>query len=358
MIIVRAPLRVSFFGGGTDHPLWFRGIGAGRGAVLSTSINKYIYVTLRRLPPIFNFRYRVAWSQVEQVAELEDIKHPVVREALRHYATDAESGYEVSFNSDLPARSGLGSSSACSVATLHAISRHFGQTWDKYKLASEAIRLEQDILAEPVGCQDQVGVCFGGLNRIDFNPNGSFDVEPIDISPRRAELFEKHLMLFFTGFTRDAGNIEKSKFSEVASKQASLNKLYDLVLEAQTILEDPRKDLKGFGALLHEAWVAKRSLSSSVSNSSIDLAYETGIANGACGGKLLGAGGGGLLFFVPPEKQQSVREAMRRNNALIGNDLVEVPIRLENEGSRVILHQPDFDSAPVYTNCAVRVAVG
>ena len=350
MIIVRSPLRVSFFGGGTDHPAWFKEMGAGRGAVISTSINKYVYLTLRRLPPIFDFKYRVAWRKVEQVSEIDDIQHPVVREVLRHYAPDDGHGYEVCFNADLPARSGLGSSSAFTVAALHAISKHTGQEFDKQRLCAEAIRLEQDYLQEPVGCQDQIAVGYGGFNRIDFSKDGNHVVTPIDISPRRLKAFESHIMMFFTGFTRDAGNIEKAKFENISpAKQASLNRLYDLVGKAQALVEDPRADLADFGYLLHESWEAKRSLSSAVSNASIDQIYDAAISAGAYGGKLLGAGGGGfLLFFALPEQHPQIRHALAALTANWPNQPVEVPVCMENEGSRVVLYQPDYESAPTY----------
>jgi D-glycero-alpha-D-manno-heptose-7-phosphate kinase len=350
MIIVRAPLRVSFFGGGTDHPAWFKGIGVGRGAVISTSINKYVYLTLRRLPPIFDFKYRVAWRIVEQVSDIASIQHPVVREVLRHYAPDDGYGYEVSFNADLPARSGLGSSSAFTVAALHAISKHTGQEFDKQTLCTEAIRLEQDYLNEPVGCQDQMAVGHGGFNRIDFSEDGKHLVAPIDISPRRLKAFEGHIMMFFTGFTRDAGNIEKAKFEDITpAKQASLNRLYELVDQAQHLIEDPRADLADFGRLLDETWQAKRSLSACVSNSSIDEIYNTAIAAGAYGGKLLGAGGGGfLLFFAAPEQHARIRYALDKLTANWSSKPVEVPVCMENEGSRVLLYQPDYESATTY----------
>ncbi|MBP2161874.1 MULTISPECIES: kinase [Asticcacaulis] len=349
MIIVRSPLRVSFFGGGTDHPTWFKGPGSGRGAVLSTSINKYVYLTLRQLPPIFDFKYRVAWSIVEQVKEIADIRHPVVREVLRHYA-DEKCGYEVSFNSDLPARSGLGSSSAFTVAALNAISKHCNRTLTKHELCAEAIKIEQDYLQEPVGCQDQVAVGYGGFNRIDFHKDGAFTVNPVDISPKRLRAFEGHIMLFFTGFTRDAGNIEKAKFQNITpEKEKSLNTLYDLVDKAQNIVEDPRASLSDFGYLLDETWQAKRSLSKEVSNPAIDGIYDTAVANGAYGGKLLGAGGGGfLLFFVPPDRQEKVRSAIRTLSADWDHPPVEVPVSFESEGCTTVLYQPDYDSSHIY----------
>ena len=350
MIIIRTPLRISFFGGGTDHPAWFSGIGKGMGAVLSSSINKYIYLTLRRMPPIFDYKYRVAWKIVEQTSSISEIQHPVIRAVLQHYAVDDGCGYEVSFNSDLPARSGLGSSSAFTVAALHAIHANAGRSYSKHSLCQEAIHLEQNILREPVGSQDQVAVGYGGFNRIDFLNNGDFSVSPVEIAPRRFELFQKHIMLFFTGFTRDAGNIEKSKFDSITPEKAkSLEEMYHLVERAQSIIEDPRADLSNLGLLLDETWRKKRSLSKDVSNEQIDLIYNCAIKAGAYGGKLLGAGGGGfLLFFAHPELHHNIRNSLSKLGDLGAAVPIEVQIGLENSGSKIILHQDDFESLSSY----------
>ena len=342
MIITRTPLRVSFFGGGTDHPTWFK---AGRkGAVLSTSIDKYVYMILRPLPPIFDFNYRVAWRILEQVATIDEIQNPVVREVLRNYAPDDGIGYELAYNADLPARSGLGSSSSFSVSALHALKTHLGQIPTKMELALDAIRVEQEFLKEPVGSQDQTAAAFGGLNRIDFHADGTLSVEPVDMSPKRMAAFGSHLMLFFTNFTRSAGDIEKKKLANFEAKKAQLERMYDMVGEGMHILEDRNVPLSDFGHLLDESWQAKRSLSDSVSNGPIDRLYDTAIAAGAYGGKLLGAGGGGfVLLMVDPDKQEAVRKAVTSLELEPGKSPIEVPFAMERDGSHVILHKPELN---------------
>lgn len=337
MIIARTPLRVSFFGGGTDHPTWYKA--GNNGAVLSTSINKYVYTILRPLPPIFDFNYRIAWRITEQVQTVDEIQHPVVREVLKHYAPDDGVGYELAYNADLPARSGLGSSSSFSVSALHALFHHLGREVSKDILTQEAIRVEQDYLKEPVGSQDQTAAAYGGLNRIDFKQNGDILVEPVDISPKRKAAFASHLMMFFTGFTRDAGSVEKKKVENFDAKRAQLERMYTMVEEGNEILENRNTPLAEFGLLLNDAWMAKRSLSDGVSNGPIDTLYAAAIGAGALGGKLLGAGGGGfLLFFVPPEKQDAVRIALAACRGEGGKSPVEVPIAPEEGGSHVIFH--------------------
>jgi D-glycero-alpha-D-manno-heptose-7-phosphate kinase len=335
MIIVRAPLRVSFFGGGTDHPSWFRR--PEPGAVLSTTIDKYIYIQLRRLPAVFDFNYRVVWRMVEQVATLDEIQHPIVREVLRHYAADADCGYEVVYNADLPARSGLGSSSSFTVAMLHAFLANQSRLVTKSFLAREAIRLEQDILGEPVGCQDQVAAAYGGLSRIDFSAEGGPTVSPVTVSPARKAALEQHLMLFFTHFTRSASDIEARKIESFDSKTAEMRRLHAQVAEGERLLLSETTPIAEFGGLLHEAWEKKRTLAASVSNPDIDQAYAAARAAGAIGGKLLGAGGGGfLLFLVPPARQDGVRQAL--------GGLTHVPISMESAGSSVVLHAPELTS--------------
>lgn len=343
MIIVRTPLRVSFFGGGTDHPAWFKIFGPG--AVLSTTIDKYVYITLRHLPNLFDYRYRVAWRILETTQTIDEIQHPVVREVLRHYCQDNSSGYEISYNADLPARSGLGSSSAFTVAALHALMQHQQCAVSKEMLAREAIRVEQDLLNEPVGCQDQTAVAYGGLNRIDFAANNDIKVTPIKISLYRRLALQKHMMMFFTGFTRDAGTIEKDKVQDFARKREQMTRLYDIVGMGQKILEDESTALNDFGALLDDSWRQKKALSKGVSNEAIESIYDAAMAEGAIGGKLLGAGGGGfLLFFVPPERQAAVRARLELMRLDHGRPPGYVPVRLEDEGSRTILFAPELTS--------------
>jgi D-glycero-alpha-D-manno-heptose-7-phosphate kinase len=335
MIIVRSPLRVSFFGGGTDHPSWFNR--PEPGAVLSTSINKYIYVQLRRLPAVFNFNYRIAWGMLEEVKSLNEIQHPVVREALKHYATVDDSGYEVIYNADLPSRTGLGSSSAFTVSFLHAFFGNLERLCSKPFLAREAIYVEQQLLKETVGCQDQIAAAYGGLNRVDFFPNGDHRVTPIQLQSARRNELERSLMMFFTGFTRSADTIEKRKVAKFSDRVGELRSIYEMVNEGERILLDPSKPLSQFGELLHEAWVQKRKLDESISNPFIDHSYEAARKAGAIGGKLLGAGGGGfLLMFVPPDRQAAVQRAMQ--------DLTYVPFCMERDGTSIVLYNPELTS--------------
>jgi D-glycero-alpha-D-manno-heptose-7-phosphate kinase len=341
VIIIRTPLRVSFFGGGTDHPSWFRR--GEPGAVLSTTINKYVYIQLRRLPSVFDFNYRVLWSKVEQVKSISEIEHPIVRTVLANYAAEDESGYEIVYNADLPARSGLGSSSSFTVAMLHAFLANQGRMSSKSYLAREAIRIEQDLLGEPVGSQDQVAAAYGGLNQIDFEGRDGVTVNRLGVAPARMKQLEDSLLLFFTGFIRSASEIEKKKIESFDQKQAELRRMYQMVGHGRAILESDSTSIDEFGALLHEAWRAKRSLSDNVSSSAIDDVYHAGLRAGAQGGKLLGAGGGGfLLFFAPPERHVAIREALK--------DLAYVPIRFEKDGSSVVLYNPEltanYEAAP------------
>jgi D-glycero-alpha-D-manno-heptose-7-phosphate kinase len=341
MIIVRTPLRVSFFGGGTDHPGWFKVFGPG--AVLSTTIDKYVYITLRHLPNIFDYKYRVAWRMLETTNTIDEIQHPVIREVLRHYAPNDGNGYEISYNADLPARSGLGSSSAFTVSALHALLQHQQMSFTKMSLAQEAMRVEQDLLGEPVGCQDQAACAFGGLNRFEFKADGRLEVSPIRTSLYRRQMLQKHLTMYFTGFTRDAGAIEKSKVDAFGDRRTQMERLYELVSIGQDILEKEDKPLEDFGALLDDAWSQKKALSKSVSNGPIEEMYEAARAEGAIGGKLLGAGGGGfLLLFTPPERQAAVRERLEGLRLANGKAPVCVPIRLEDEGSSTVLFSPEL----------------
>lgn len=335
MIIVRSPLRVSFFGGGTDHPSWFDR--PEPGAVLSTTIDKYVYVQLRRLPAVFDFNYRIAWGVLEEVETLNQIRHPVVREALRHYAAEDETGYEVIYNADLPSKTGLGSSSAFTVSFLHAFFGNRERLCSKPLLAREAIFVEQQLLKETVGCQDQIAAAYGGLNRIEFSPNGDHRVTPVRVTAARRSELESSLMMFFTGFTRSADTIEKRKVAKFGDRTTELRAIYEMVNEGERILLDSSRPIAQIGDLLHEAWMTKRKLDDSVSNPSIDERYEAARKAGALGGKLLGAGGGGfLLMFVPSERRAAVMAAMR--------GLSYVPLRMERDGTSVVLYNPELTS--------------
>jgi D-glycero-alpha-D-manno-heptose-7-phosphate kinase len=329
MVITRTPFRISFFGGGTDFPEFYVDHG---GSVLSTTINKYCYILCRTLPPFFDYRYRIRYTKREEVNRIDDIAHPVVRESLR--ALKVSQGIEMVHTSDIPAMSGIGSSSAFTVGFLHCLYAMKGLIISKRYLASEAIKMEQEILNENVGSQDQAAVAFGGFNRIDFNREKNFYVVPITIPTERIEEIQKSLMLFFTGFTRNSSEICCEQRKNISSRIKELKMMRDMVDQAICILNSPGEPIDSFGKLLDETWKLKCSLSSRVTNNAIDDLYSLVKKSGALGGKLLGAGGGGfLLCFVPPEKQAQVRQALK--------DLIYVPFRFENLGSQIILYSPE-----------------
>jgi len=308
MIITSTPLRISFFGGGTDYPVWYREYG---GAVLSTAIDKRCYITCRRLPPFFEFHSRVSYSKVENVANNSAIEHPSVRGCLQFLGMDE--GVEVHHVADLPARTGLGTSSAFTVGLLLALNALKNQMRDKHTLAREAIYVEQEVLGEAVGAQDQVSAAYGGLNRINFCQNGSIDVQPMLISQARMAELEQNLALFFTGFSRTASEIAQEQLRVTPSKKQELNAMLQLVDEGEAIVTDPKRPIDEFGRLLHEGWKLKRSLTNKISNASIDEIYEAGMSAGAVGGKLLGAGGGGfMLFCVPPERREALKAKLNK----------------------------------------------
>ncbi|MFC1964274.1 kinase [Chloroflexota bacterium] len=329
MIISRTPFRISFFGGGTDYPVWFRENG---GAVLGTTIDKYCYITCRYLPPFFEHRHRIVYSQTESVRDIEEIRHPAVREILRYMGVTE--GVEIHHDGDLPARTGLGSSSAFTVSLLHALYALKGVMPSKMQLAKEAIHIEQGILKENVGCQDQVFASFGGLCRISFYGDGDIEIKNVDMKVKRLDALQDHLMLFFTGLSRTASEVAGEQIKATPGKKRELSEMYAMVDEAAGILNSD-KDLADFGKLLHESWQLKRSLTAKVSTLYTDFLYEKALQAGATGGKLLGAGGGGfIIFFVRPEQQTSVREALR--------GILNVPFRFENSGSQIIFYDPEL----------------
>lgn len=330
MIISRTPYRISFFGGGTDYPAWYRRHG---GAVLASTIDKYCYLTCRYLPPFFEHRLRIVYSKIESCHNIEQVEHPAVREILRYLKIDR--GLEIHHDGDLPARSGMGSSSAFTVGLLHAMYALQGQMPGKQQLAKESIHIEQDRLEETVGSQDQVCAAYGGLNHITFLPNGEISVRPVTLSRHRISELNSHLMLFYTGIKRTASNIAQSYVQDLHTRKRQLRIMKDLVEESLSILSSGQ-DLIHFGELLHEAWQAKRSLSAQVSNSEVDDLYSQAQAAGAIGGKLTGAGGGGfLLLFVPPEKQSAVKAQL--------NQLIHVPFEFEFAGSQIIFFDQGTD---------------
>lgn len=334
MIITRTPFRVSFFGGGTDYPNWYRVHG---GSVVATTINKYCYLSCRYLPPFFEHRFRIVYSKTETCKTVDEISHPAVREVLRHLKMDR--GVEIHHDGDLPARSGLGSSSAFTVGLLNALYGLKGQIASKKQLATETIHIEQDLLGETVGSQDQILAAYGGLNHISFLPTGEFSVRPLTLTRERSEELNAHLLLLYTGIRRTASEVAQSYVHDLRSRERQLRLLGLLVNEALAVING-HDDICEFGRLLHESWEAKRSLSEKVCNSQIEEIYQQARSAGAIGGKLIGAGGGGfMLLFAKPENQPRVVQTLNR--------LIHVPFRFENAGSQTIFFDPEEDYSTV-----------
>ncbi len=331
MVISRAPFRMSFFGGGTDYPPFFEEHG---GAVISTTINKYCYSIIRSLPPFFDYHTQVKYARTESVRKTEELEHPLVRNAMLHTGVHNVS---LLYDADLPARSGLGTSSSFAVALLQGLYAMKGQYASKEQLAKEAIYVERTLCNESGGWQDQVAAAFGGLNRIDFSKEG-FAVRPIVISPERKKKLEGSMLLFFTGVARNSFEVAKEQLSTVKDKTAELLEMKKLTDRAEEILTSDT-DVNEFGRLLDEAWQLKRNISGSITTDYIDSLYKKGRDAGAIGGKLLGAGGGGfMLFFAEPEKHEAILEAFK--------DHIYVPVHFENEGVKVVLYTDDLDHKP------------
>ena len=328
MIITKTPFRMSFFGGGTDMENYFRENG---GAVSSTTFDKYCYVNVRHLPRFFDYSTEITYSKTERVSNIDDIQHPAIRNAMKMLDMHE---LRLSYEADLPARSGLGTSSSFAVGMLNAFYALKGKYADKKKLADEAIYLERVLCQEAGGWQDQIAASFGGFNRIDFNENG-YEVYPVIISPERKKRLNANLLMFFTGFTRFSSDVQKANSSGGSKdKNAMLREMYSLVGEAEKVLTEKTAELDDFGRLLDYTWKLKRQTGSAVSTNSIDDLYSRGIEAGALGGKLLGAGGGGfLIFYVQPEYQENVKKAM--------SDLLYIPFEFENGGTRVIHYTPE-----------------
>jgi D-glycero-alpha-D-manno-heptose-7-phosphate kinase len=328
MIISRTPYRISLFGGGTDYPVWYR---SEKGAVLAATIDKYCYLTCRWLPPFFEHRHRLVYSRIENVSRIDEIEHPAARECMR--LLQIESGVEIHHDGDLPARTGLGSSSAFTVGLLHALHALKGEMRSKLELGREAIHVEQDRIGENVGSQDQMIVANGGMCHIEFHPGDRITVERLPLSQERSAELNRRLMLFFTGFSRTASDVAAEQIQNTASgrNDVDLRELYGMVFEAEGILGGGG-DLAAIGELLHESWCIKRGLSSLITNPRLDEIYDAARRSGAIGGKLLGAGGGGfLLFFVEPEHQSAVRAALA--------PLLYVPFHFEENGSQLIFYE-------------------
>jgi D-glycero-alpha-D-manno-heptose-7-phosphate kinase len=329
MITTSTPLRISFFGGGTDYPVWYCEHG---GSVLSTTIDKSCFITCRWLPPFFEYHSRISYTKVENVASNDDIQHPSVRGCLDYVGI--REGVEIHHIADLPARTGLGTSSAFTVGLLLGLYALRNQMRDKHLLASEAIYVEQKLLKEAVGSQDQVSAAYGGFNRIDFHTDGSIDVKRILADRERLGELERHMALYFTGFSRTASEIAQEQVRVTPQKTLELNAMLQMVDEAEKIVVDPSREISEFGRLLRESWTIKRSLTQKISSPEIDEIYQAGLDAGALGGKLLGAGGGGfMLFFVPPERRAALRQRLRK--------LLCVPFAFSTKGSSVIVYEPE-----------------
>jgi D-glycero-alpha-D-manno-heptose-7-phosphate kinase len=329
MIISRTPFRVSLFGGGTDYPQWFREHG---GAVIGTAIDKYCYISVRDLPPFFEHSHRIVYSKIENVKTIDEIQHPAARAVMKEMKVSR--GLEIHHDGDLPARAGLGSSSSFTVGLIAALQALGGRMSSKKELAQEAIRIEQEVIAENVGCQDQIWAAYGGMNRIDFSTDGSFSVRPIISSPERTAALTSSMVLYFTGLSRNASDIAGRQIENMKARQATLRIMRAMVDEAEAILTDPKQDLREIGELLHESWMLKRGLAEGVTTGLVDEIYQAGREAGAIGGKLLGAGGGGfILFFVEKHNQPTLRERLK--------DLIEVSFMVDRAGSTIVVYEPN-----------------
>jgi len=326
MIISRTPFRISFFGGGTDYPVWYRENG---GRVISTSIDKYCYVTLRELPPFFKYKHLLRYFEREEVSTIDEIKHPSIRECLKYL--DMKKNIELVHHADLPAQSGLGSSSTFTVGLLMAGYALNNQMRTKNQLAHDAIEIEQRRIGEAVGSQDQTAAAFGGFNRINFGGYRELEVTPLTISTEKMRNLEDHLMLFFTGFSRNASDIAQKQIEITSSKTKELDIMVELCIEAEELLVSSENGFLEWGELLNEQWKVKKSMTNLITNSKIDDMYEVGIRSGALGGKLLGAGGGGfILFLVPPEKHEQLKANL--------NNILHVPFRFDFSGSQIVYY--------------------
>lgn len=329
MIISRTPHRISFFGGGTDYPAYFMEHG---GRTLGTAIDKYSYLNVRKLPPFFKYKHRIVYSKQENVASIDEIQHPSVRETLRHLGM--QYGVSIHHDGDIPARSGMGSSSAFTVGLLKSLLALEGRYISDQDLARQAIYIEQELIKENVGSQDQVFATYGGFNVVDFLSNGEIRVEPVIVSPERLERFEDSWMLIFSGLSRNASEVAGEQICNTSKNISYLDEMKSLVTDALEVINHESRDLREFGVLLNETWRLKRLLSSQISNIDLENLYDSAIRAGAVGGKLLGAGGGGfMLFYVEPEAKENVRKAL--------NGYLEVPFKFDFDGSKIIVYQPN-----------------
>lgn len=330
MIISRTPHRISFFGGGTDYPDYYLNHG---GKCLGVAINKYSYLNVRKLPPFFDHKHRIVYSKQENVNTLDEISHPSVRETLKYFNIDY--GLSIHHDGDIPARSGMGSSSAFTVGLIHSLNALNGKMSSKNELTKEAIYIEQNLIKENVGSQDQTFAAYGGLNIIEFLRNGEISVKPIIMPQKRVIELQNNIILFFTGISRTASEVVEEQIKNTSINIQNLNKMKNLVDDAYQILIDSNRKLKEFGELLNHTWELKKSLSSKVSNENIDAMYKKALSAGAIGGKLLGAGGGGfMVFYVEQNNQQKVIEALK--------DYIHIPFNFDFDGSKIIVYEPSY----------------
>jgi len=329
VIISRTPHRISFFGGGTDYPSYYLKYG---GVSLGACIDKYSYITCRYLPPFFEHTHRIVYSKIEMVKTIDEIQHPSVRETLRFL--NMTSGVEIHHDGDIPARSGMGSSSAFTVGLLNSLMALQGQMLSRRELAARAIQIEQEMIRENVGSQDQTFTAYGGFNRLDFLTNGEIVVTPVIMSPERLARFENSLLLVFAGLSRNASEVAEEQIRNTAINLGKLSEMKSLVESSYDILTSEGSDIGTFGELLNETWQLKRTLSSAITNDTIDRIYDLAMKNGASGGKLLGAGGGGfMLFFVPEASRARLSKAL--------GQFLQIPFRFDYEGSKIIVYEPD-----------------
>lgn len=331
MVISRTPYRISFFGGGTDYPTWWKEHG---GCVIGGTIDKYCWISVRPLPPFFSHKHRLVYSVIENFSKLDEVKHPSVRETLRHMKIADRMGLSISHDGDLPARSGMGSSSSFTVGLVNALSAIEGHALTRDALAQKAIHIEQELIRENVGSQDQSFAAYGGLRKIRFHQTGAIEATPIIISREHLLSLESHMLLFFTGISREASTVAVEQIRTMADKKSEMKTLASFVDDAENILGRGTAGLEDFGKLLHETWLVKRGLTGKITTHEVDAAYESARRQGAIGGKLLGAGGGGfLLIYAKPQDHQKIREALK--------SLVHVPFRFEFNGSSIVFHKPD-----------------
>jgi D-glycero-alpha-D-manno-heptose-7-phosphate kinase len=332
LVISKTPYRISLFGGGTDYPAWFQDHG---GSVISFAINKYCYLTVRHLPPFFAHKYRFVYSKIEDCKSIDEIKHPAIKGVLQHLGWN--NGIEVHHDGDLPARSGIGSSSSFTVGLLHALRALNGLISSKYDLAQNSLFIEQEIIKEPVGSQDQIIAAYGGFNRIQFHQDGSFNVESLNLTTEKIKFFESNVLLVFTGISRYSSEASTATIANMKNTESHLLKISELADAAHKLIiqvKAPEILFDGIGQMLNESWARKRELAKGVSNEIINSMYAVALKAGAKGGKLLGAGGGGfMMFWAKPEYHAGILSAL--------GPVVHVPIHIDNMGSRIALYQPE-----------------